>query len=249
MKEIKAYLERLKIDEMPQVSVEQLKKLHQAHVMTIPFENLTVYKKEPVSLKQDDLYNKIVRQNRGGYCFELNSLFAALLKEIGFDVTSHLARVYRDGYAESGKTHRVNTVELDGNRYLCDVGFGGNGLVTPLLIEENHEEDQNGLKYRLTALDDQTCQLETRIEDDFIPSYAFSLEPCIDADFEIANFFTSAHPESFFRQVLIATRPIPDGRISLMDREVTIRNGEEKQVQGFDSPEAAWAYFESFGQA
>jgi N-hydroxyarylamine O-acetyltransferase len=215
---LQAYLNRIKFDEKPEVSLEILRKLHMHHVMAVPFENLTVYQKEAVSLDLHDLFNKVVTKKRGGYCFELNSLFAFLLEEIGFEVDYHLARVYRDGYAESGKTHRVNTVLLEGQRYLCDVGFGGN----------------------------ETYQLETVSKEGVTPLYAFTLESCINADFEIANHFTATFPESFFRQVLISTRPINNGRISLLDRELTIRSGQEKIVKVFDSPEEAWQYFGNY---
>ncbi|WKY43255.1 arylamine N-acetyltransferase [Eubacteriaceae bacterium ES2] len=243
---LQAYLKRIKFEEKPEVSVDVLRKLHTNHVLAIPFENLTVYQNEPVSLDLDDLFNKVVINNRGGYCFELNGLFASLLEEIGFEVDYHLARVYRDGYAESGKTHRVNTVSLEGKRYLCDVGFGGNGLQEALLLEENVEVKQNGLNYRIVALDQKTFQLETFSKDGVTPLYAFTLETCINNDFEIANYFTATHPESFFRQVLISTRPIENGRISLLDRELTIRTGQEKIVKAFNSPEEAWRYFENY---
>lgn len=243
---LQAYLNRIKFDEKPEVSLEILRKLHMHHVMAVPFENLTVYQKEAVSLDLHDLFNKVVTKKRGGYCFELNSLFAFLLEEIGFEVDYHLARVYRDGYAESGKTHRVNTVLLEGQRYLCDVGFGGNGLLQALLLEENVAVEQNGLDYRITSLDQETYQLETVSKEGVTPLYAFTLESCINADFEIANHFTATFPESFFRQVLISTRPINNGRISLLDRELTIRSGQEKIVKVFDSPEEAWQFFENY---
>ncbi|MDK2935281.1 MAG: N-hydroxyarylamine O-acetyltransferase [Eubacteriaceae bacterium] len=246
---LQAYLKRIKFNEKPEVSADILRKLHLNHVLAVPFENQTVYQKEPVSLNVEDLFNKVITNNRGGYCFELNGLFAFLLEEIGFEVEYHLARVYRDGYAESGKTHRVNTVLLEGQRYLCDVGFGGNGLMEALLLEENTEVEQNGLIYRITSLDQETFQLETVSNDGVTPFYAFTLETCINADFEIANYFTATHPESFFRRVLISTRPTKNGRISLLDRELSIRSGQEKIVKAFNSVEEAWRYFDNYEEA
>ncbi|WP_373482746.1 arylamine N-acetyltransferase [Acetobacterium sp.] len=220
------YFKRINYTGSRQASVETLKQLHLGHVMNIPFENLDVFAKKNISLELDDLFEKMVKNHRGGYCFEMNSLFAAVLTEMGFPVTRHLARVYHGGFDNSGKTHMVLLVETDGQQWVCDVGFGGNSLAAPLLFEEGLEQEHLGRTHRLMADPVYGYRVEFKTAAGFEPIYAFTLEGSCPADYLIANFYTSAYPESFFRQAQMCALVTATGKITYFDGNLKITDGE-----------------------
>lgn len=220
------YFKRIHYSGGTQVSAATLKQLHLGHVMNIPFENLDVFAKKNISLGLDDLFDKLVRRRRGGYCFEMNGLFAAVLIALGFSVTRHLARVYHEGFDNSGKTHMVLLVAADGQQWICDVGFGGNGLVAPLLFEEGLEQEQLGSCHRLMADPDYGYRVEFNTPAGFEPIYAFTRENCCPADYLIANHYTSTYPESFFRHAMMCALVTETGKITYFDGHLKIIDGE-----------------------
>ncbi len=220
------YFKRIHYSGENQVSAATLKQLHLGHVMAIPFENLDVYARKPISLELDDIFRKIVINHRGGYCFEMNGLFAAVLTEMGFSVSSHLARVYQGSFDHSGKTHRVLLVKADDQAWLCDVGFGGNGLVAPLLFEEGLEQEHLGRCHRVMTDSDYGYRVEFKTAAGFEPIYAFTQEACCPADFLIANHYTATYPESFFRQAMMCALVTETGKITYLDGHLKIIDGE-----------------------
>src|SRR5262245_46685487 len=126
-----AYLRRIGYRGPRAASPEALAALHEAHVAAVPFENLDILLGRTISLDLDALEAKIVSGRRGGYCFEQNTLFRAVLERLGFRVTSLAARV-RGGDVLRPRTHMLLRVDLDEGPWLADVGFGGDGLVHPL---------------------------------------------------------------------------------------------------------------------
>ncbi|MDO9490994.1 arylamine N-acetyltransferase [Acetobacterium sp.] len=216
------YFKRIHYRGGNQVSAETLKQLHLGHVMNIPFENLDVYAKKNISLELDDLFDKLVRRHRGGYCFEMNGFFAAVLEEMGFPVSSHLARVYHDGFENSGKTHRVLLVAADDQLWVCDVGFGGNSLAAPLLFEVGREQEHLGRIHRVMADPDYGYRVEFKTAAGFEPIYAFTREACCPADYLIANHFTATYPESFFRQAQMCALVTATGKITYFDGHLKI---------------------------
>lgn len=220
------YFKRIRYSGGTQVSAATLKQLHLGHVMNIPFENLDVFAKKNISLVLDDLFDKLVRRRRGGYCFEMNGLLAAVLTALGFSVTRHLARVYHEGFDNSGKTHMVLLVAADSQQWLCDVGFGGNGLVAPLLFEEGLEQEHLGRCHRVMADPDYGYRVEFKTAAGFEPIYAFTRENCCPADYLIANHYTSTYPESFFRQAMMCALVTETGKITYFDGHLKIIDGE-----------------------
>ena len=133
--DIDLYLQRIGFEGQAEASLECLFALQKAHMLNVPFENLDVYMGRPLSLDPDDLFDKIVHKNRGGYCFELNTLYGAALREIGFEVTPLLARVWlRNPPQVPPLTHMLHKVAIDGEAYISDVGFGGLTTRVPLNI-------------------------------------------------------------------------------------------------------------------
>src|SRR5574341_1574684 len=144
-----AYLERIAYSGSREPNLQTLQTLHRAHLLAVPFENLDIHLGRPIVLDQDKLFEKIVLERRGGFCYECNGLFGALLREMGFQVTLLSARVRISDGSGFGPEfdHLVLRVEL-GEPWLADVGYGG-GFREPLRLVENLEQVQGWSVYRL----------------------------------------------------------------------------------------------------
>lgn len=242
------YLERIGYKGGLEISSKTLRELHVGHVTHIPFENLHPLQGKSVSLNREDLFEKIVHQKRGGYCFEMNGLFSHVLKELGFQVTDVFARVYRPDFGFSGRAHQVLIVDVDGERWMADVGFGGNGPIAPVKIEEDTEQEQYGRYYRLKSHPVHENVLEFKVEDGYETVYAFTSEACYPMDYDIANHFTSTHPDSVFRKLIMCTMPTKEGRVSMFDNNLkVIENGKVEQKVLESDNEIRQALVEYFG--
>ena len=219
-----SYLERIKYKGKTDITEDTLYELHIAHTLNIPFENLNVFYKKPVLLDKNSLFNKIVFNKRGGYCFEMNGLFSIILKEIGFKVTDLLARVAIDGIQYTAKTHQVLLVEAGKRKWLADVGFGNDGIIAPLLLEEKSDQNQFAHTYRLAGDHGSGYVLQKKIKDEYRNAYTFTLEKCFPEDFLMSNHFTSTFSESFFTKMRMCTMPTKEGRITLTDEYFKIIN-------------------------
>lgn len=219
---VKQYLERIGYQGDLEINPQTLHDLHVGHVTHIPFENLDQLQGKTISLDREDLFDKIVLNNRGGYCFEMNGLFSHVLKEIGFNVTDVFARVFRPGFGFSGRSHQVLVVNFDNERWMADVGFGGNGPIAPVKIEEGLEQDQFGRFYRIKSDPVQQFIMEFQVEGIYENVYSFTTEGCYPMDYDIANYFTSTHPNSIFKKVIMCTKPTKDGRVSMFDNNLKI---------------------------
>jgi N-hydroxyarylamine O-acetyltransferase len=212
-----SYFERTNYKGSTEVSEGTLRDIHIAHTLNVPFENLDVFYKRPILLDGASLYKKMVKERRGGYCFEMNGIFSLVLQEMGFKVTNLLARVTIDGIHYTTKTHQAILVETGGNKWLADVGFGNDGIIAPLILEENTEQKQFAHTYRLITDSSLGYVLQKKNEDGYNPLYAFALDECSPEDFLMSNHFTSTFPESFFLKMRMCTMPTKDGRITLTD--------------------------------
>lgn len=231
------YFDRINYRGKTDVSEETLMELHTAHTLNVPFENLDVFYGVPVLLDEKSLFDKIVTNSRGGYCFEMNGLFSLVLKKLGYRVKDLLARVTIDGIEYTAKTHQVLLIELNDRLWLADVGFGNNGLMAPVILEEERDQKQFAHTYRLIADDNFGYVLQKKEITDYESLYAFTLDECFPMDFLMSNHFTSTFPESFFRQMRMCTMPTREGRITLTDNCFKISsNGDssEKAVENDD---------------
>ncbi len=235
--DVAAYAERITYDGPLSASAEILGRLHEAHVFAVPFENLDIHLGRSISLDLETLYRKIVLGRRGGYCFELNGLFARLLESIGFRVHHLMARVEWGATTIGPRSHRVILVSLGDDRWLADVGFGGNGLIAPLPLEDDHPRSQYSERFRLTRRDEGEYRLSSRVAESWEPLYSFSLESHLPVDYTYANYFHSHSPESIFTQKRICTRPTPDGRVVLQDRRLRIRAHGHTRVRHIETVE------------
>ena len=233
---LREYLARIGTDGHVHADEPTLRRLHLAHRETFLFENLTIQAGGGIGLAIDDLERKFVEERRGGYCFEHNTLFAAALREIGFTPVTLLGRVRRGPPERWCRTHMVLRVPQVSQvpqvpqvrqvpQVLCDVGFGGLGLLEPIELRDGATSVQGGLEYRLRrdgSLWVLSMQDATGADQDL---YEFTDDPQTPWDVEVANHFTSTHPDSIFRRALTVQRSSRDERVILRTDTLTRYRG------------------------
>lgn len=199
------YLTRVGLIGARPPDLDTLRQLHAAHVAAIPFENLDILLGRGIHLEIDHLRDKLVAQRRGGYCFEQNTLFLTILREMGFTAVSMEARVRTGSTVLRPRTHMVLVVEVDGGPWLADVGFGGEGLLEPVALGGEPSLSSGGHTHRVVE-DGDLRVLQLRRESEWEDQYAFALHPVHPVDFEVANWYTSTHPQSPFVRTLTVQR-------------------------------------------
>jgi N-hydroxyarylamine O-acetyltransferase len=234
----RAYLERIHSSSAIDLTASRpslalLRALHEAHLLTVPFENLSIHYGQPILLGDTALYAKIVGQHRGGFCYELNGLFAWLLTRLGFTVSRLSARVAQpDGGFTPDFDHMALRIHhLEGADWLADVGFG-DSFRQPLRIQHDLAQDgADGLTYRLRFnADERAWLLQQRGVTDWVPQYRFTLQAHPVSDFAERCQFHQTAPESHFTQKRICSLALPDGRITLSDLRLLItRDGKRDE--------------------
>jgi N-hydroxyarylamine O-acetyltransferase len=221
-----AWLRRIGYEGSRAPTLDTLQAVVAAHSSAISFENIDVLLGRPPKLDLSSLQNKMIANGRGGYCFEQNILFRAGLRSLGFDVTSLLARVVRGLPIDAPRpaTHMVLTVELPEGAFLADVGFGNATPTAPLAFAPDLEQQTPHEKMRFIQIG-QELTLQSRLGDKWEHIYRVAALPRVDAEFEICNWFTATHPDSPFRNNLIAARPGSNKtRITMFNDRVNIRH-------------------------
>ena len=234
--DVQRYLDRLGI-EMPRLDPEGLSALIRAHHDAVPFENYDVCEYHtPVSLGISELYDKIVTRRRGGYCFELNSLFCSLLTALGFDAHPLLCRILRPDRAHHAPLHRATVVCFGGDRYFADVGFGG-PMPEGAVPFDGRIQTARGLSFRIIPAEGRSLDL-LRLEDgSWIKSIQFSQDPVDEVDFIPANYFCSTSPDSGFVIHRMANICRPDGFARIADDSFTLRTASGDETRLITSPE------------
>jgi N-hydroxyarylamine O-acetyltransferase len=208
MFDLSRYLARIGLQGRPSPAA-----IHRAHVESILFENLDPLVGIPVSLDPDAIARKLVDDGRGGYCFEHNLLLAQALEALGARVDPILARV-RNGRPTSvvgPLTHLLLRVELGGEAWHADVGFGHGTLLEPIPFGVGGPHEQSGWSYRVIQEDGGLLVLQTATEEGWRDLYAFRPEPSPPIDVEVSNWFTCTHPQSRFVTRLLVTEHGADG--------------------------------------
>jgi N-hydroxyarylamine O-acetyltransferase len=224
--DLDAYLARIGQEAARQPTLKVFEALHLGHATHIPFENLDILLGRPIRLDLEGLQAKLVAGRRGGYCFEQNTLFAAMLQRVGFEVTLLAARVRLGATRIAPRTHMLLRLEIDETAYLADVGFGGECLLKPLPLLAGCEFRQYDRVYRLME-DAGVWVLQVRHGTSWEDLYAFTLEPQYAVDYLVANHFTETHPSSIFRKQVFVQMTRPEASYRLFDRKLSIRLGEE----------------------
>jgi N-hydroxyarylamine O-acetyltransferase len=226
---LSSYLERTGVTGPLRADLDTLRRLHLAHREAFLFENLTIQTGGTIALGLDDLERKFLDEKRGGYCFEHNTLFAAVLRDIGFAPITLLGRVRRGPPERWCRTHMVLQVpQVPGvpqvprvPQVLCDVGFGGLGLLEPIELRNGAVSVQGGLEYTLRR-DDGLWVLSMRdASGASLDLYEFTDDPQTPWDVVVANHFTATHPESIFRKTLTIQRSSRTERLILRSDTLT----------------------------
>jgi len=213
-------------------ALEDLRQIHFHHALNIPFENLDIYFfHKDISVEPEDIFQKIVVNKRGGYCFEMNGLLFAVLKQMGYDVTPVLARLYEFG-GYTPLTHRLTLIRIEGKTYIADVGFGGERFLYPLLFEEGLVQEQFGQQFRVLPHPEFGWQIQLKKGDDFEMFAGFQPHPVIHADFVMSSFFTNHHPSAPFPNHLMVNLPLEDGgRVRIFDSTFYRFNGANELLE------------------
>lgn len=205
------YLKRIGFDGERVPTADTLTALHRAHTTSIPFENLEIMLGRPIDLDLDSLQDKLIRHNRGGYCYEHATVFAAALERLGFRFTALAGRVTLGADAKRPRTHALIVVEFDDDRrWLCDVGFG-RGPLEPIELIAGNEVDQDGWQLRLSSAplgaetevfhpDEWTLWQRSSVDGEvrWLDRHVFTLDPQYPIDYTVANHYVSTSPRSPF---------------------------------------------------
>lgn len=237
--DVPAYLTRIGYSGTTTPTLDVLTALQGHHIRAIAFETLAMVLRDPIRLDLPALQQKILRDGRGGYCFELNLLFLHLLRALGFDAHALTGRVVMntpEGVVPA-RTHVLLRVAIDGHDYISDVGFGGMTPTTPLRLDIESTQETPNEPYRITR-DGESFALTASIDGVWRTYYVFDLARPADIDFEVGNWYVSTHPASPFRDRLLAARAEPGIRHTLRGAEYAIhRIGQPSERRTLDGPE------------
>lgn len=235
--DINGYLRRISSTGILRTDLDTLRELQYKHVFAIPFETLDIQNEIPIILQINLLYQKVVRDNRGGYCYELNGLFHHLLDLCGFDVRLVAGRLHH-GNNRYGREfeHMALIVNLNGRDWLVDVGYGDFSLV-PLAIAPGEIQSDGRNYYQIVdpvMVEDQRYLGVAKwnaSKQDFKIDYIFTRTPRALSDFLEMNEFHQTSPESHFARTLICTLPTPEGRITLINNKLIRKENGKRQVR------------------
>ncbi len=231
---VQAYLDRMNYSGPTDISFNTLKELQITHLQNIPYENLDILAKKPISLSIEAIYDKIVVRRRGGYCFELNGLFGWLLKKMGFDVVEYLGRWLKGEPIEVPvRRHRVPIVKINGKSYLTDVGLGHFGSKWPLLLEEGLEQVQDDEKYRIVSHEKMGWVVQSFEDGLWGNLFSFSIDLVQPIDFLQPNWYCTTHPDSIFLHNTMVYRRTPEGRNTIADVIDPVTGEKVKQIRNF----------------
>ncbi|CRM91651.1 Arylamine N-acetyltransferase [Pseudomonas sp. 22 E 5] len=245
------YLQRLGYDSPPAPTLQTLQDLQLRHVCTFAFENLSSLMRLPVPIDLPSVEQKVLLEGRGGYCYELNQMFLALLQELGFDARGITGRVVMGGApdARTARTHRLSLVTLDGVRYITDVGFGGMVPSSPLLLDTEAVQATAHEPYRLTFDGQGSYTLWAQVAEEWRGLYVFDLQVQAAIDYEIGNWYVSTHPDSVFIGQLKVARLAAGKRHTLNNAHYAIhyldRPSEKRALASAD--EVLQVLTETFG--
>jgi N-hydroxyarylamine O-acetyltransferase len=246
--DLDAYFARIRWGGSTSPTLETLSGLLRAHMAAIPFENLDVLLGRPVRLDLEGLQEKLVRDRRGGYCFEHGTLFAAALEKLGFRPVRHTARVVLVATrAASPRTHMFLVVPLAEGRFVVDPGFGtlAPPMPVPLIDAEAAAQEQRS---HWMARDGDYWVLRARTAEKVVDAWVTTLDLDNPVDFEMGNHYTSTHPASPFVNRIMMRALTKDGRVGVMNRDVTVWSGSElRQSQLADRAALRALLIEHFG--
>jgi N-hydroxyarylamine O-acetyltransferase len=225
--ELPKYLNRICMHSAAGADIASITEMMRCQLFSVPFENLDVQAGKAVSLVAEDIVDKLVHHHRGGYCFEVNGLFAMALGALGVEYQFVAARPLLFAHLRP-KTHMALVVNLQGEKWLCDLGFGSYGIRAPMRLDAlDVALQQDGEVFQLGKLKPHEYVVQALVDGKWQSQYSFDLSPQEWVDFEPANYFSYANPESIFVKKLLVVLHTPDGRKILFgDAFKTVAQGE-----------------------
>ncbi|HEY7774668.1 MAG TPA: arylamine N-acetyltransferase [Marinagarivorans sp.] len=230
------YLERIRYSGAVDGSLKSVSALMLQQLQTIPFENIDVQNGKMVSLAPDDIIDKILNNKRGGYCYELNGLFALVLQTLGvpYQLVACRPMVYP---VKRPKTHMALIADIDGHRYLLDLGFGSHGVRAPLELSQLECDIHQGDScFRLQKTNINNAQqhdfiLQAKVDAIWQSQYSFNLSTHEFIDFAPANYLNSNHPDTLFVKKLVLLIFTANGKKVMVDNRLRItENGESREL-------------------
>ncbi|KAM5129345.1 uncharacterized protein ACMZJ9_019846 [Mantella aurantiaca] len=250
--DLKAYFKRVNMTDSGPPSLSALRELHRHHVLSVPTENLGLHSGEKIIMKTSWIYEKIVVRNRGGICYENNGLFLWVLEELGYQPKVLSARVKNKftGVYGPNFAHILMMVELEGKRWLCDVGFG-EGIIDPILLEDGWEEEQDNGVFRL-RVEREIWYLERKDGDLWRSLFMFTLDERKFEDFKDMCEYHQTSPSSIFPCKSLCSLQLPGGRLTYMGHrlittEFTKGGGYVKTTQDLKEDEIPDLLRDRFG--
>jgi N-hydroxyarylamine O-acetyltransferase len=233
------YLRRIGAEGVTSPTARTLRELHLAHLRSVPFENLDVSLGVPIVLDPERILEKIVLRGRGGFCYELNYAFSWLLGEIGFRTSLLSGEVSRaDGGFGIPFDHMALRVEVEGAEWLADVGFG-DSFLEPFPLEEGRLHEEPGFSYRVSRSEGYfRLERAPRGAIEYVVQYRFTTTPRSLQDFRGGCEYHQTSPQSTFKQKVLATRALEDGRVTVTPDRVVLRRGATRVEMPIDSERA-----------
>lgn len=232
------YLGRISAQRPREPSAEALRQLQLRHLTAVPFETLSIHLGEPIALDEEALLDKVVSRHRGGFCYELNGLFAGLLRALGYPVTLLGARVFEGDELGPPFEHLVLQVAA-GGPWLVDVGFGDHCL-HPLRLDAGGPQADPAGTFQVVAGDGEVTVLrEGR------PVYVVELRPRVLADFVPTCWWTATSPDSGFRRGPVCSRAVVGGRVTLAGRRLIRTSGGNRIETELDTDQAVLAAYQA----
>jgi N-hydroxyarylamine O-acetyltransferase len=241
--DIKKYLQRIGAQSVapgegsPACTAETLRFLQRRHLLSVPFENLDIHWKRPIVLDPGAFYRKVVEENRGGFCYELNGLFNVLLNELGYETKMVSARVgINNGEFSPEYDHMAILAKADGDEYLVDVGFGDFTAEPLKFAIDAQQEDGTGV-FRIRKYDDRYFIVEKKNESGWKSEDIFTTTARNLAEYSAMCNFHQTSPESHFMKNKICSLMTESGRKTLTgDKFIETKNGERTEMP-IGSPE------------
>ncbi len=226
--DVTKYLSRIGISSNVKPDLQTLIKLHKSHILNVSFENLDIHLGREITLDLEKFYTKIVLNNRGGFCYELNGSFYNLLSKLGYDVIMISVRV-ANSKGDFGKEfdHMALIVKLE-EEWLVDVGFG-DSFIEPVKLELELPQKQYGMIYKIGKHDEEYFKLQKSSDGEkFIDQYIFTLKERELNEYTEMCIHNQTSPTSMFTQKRICTMATENGRMTLSDLKLIISNNGEK---------------------
>ncbi|ELR70652.1 N-acetyltransferase [Fulvivirga imtechensis AK7] len=220
------YLERINYTGDLRPSLEVLQRLQKMHLLSVPFENLDIHYGLPITLDINKIYNKVVLNKRGGFCYELNGLYYELLISIGFNAKMVSARVYdqKKGYGQE-YDHLSVVVNLDGIEYLTDVGFG-EFMFSPLEITMNNIQPDARGHFMIDTTEDDYLRVNKIDNGTAVPEFMFKNIPREFSEFAGMCIYHQSNPASHFTQRKLISIPTEKGRVTLTTDKLKITENQ-----------------------